>query len=146
VQDRQAFADAATSGLNTLLGVVYVLLALAIVIALLGIANTLSLAVHERRREIGLLRAVGQTRRQVRAVLTREAVIISALGTVAGLVLGGYLGWVLFGAVSTTSGFTLPAFPLVVVGLLGAAAGALAAVRPARRASRLAILDALGAP
>jgi putative ABC transport system permease protein len=145
VQDRAGFAEAATGGLDILLGIVYVLLALAIVIALLGIANTLSLAVHERRREIGLLRAVGQTRRQVRAVLRREAVIMSALGTLVGLVLGGFLGWVLFGAISTTGGFTVPVGPLLIVAVFGVAAGALAARRPARRAARLPVLEAMAA-
>jgi len=145
VQDRAEYAAAATGGLDMLLGIVYVLLALAIVIALLGIANTLSLAVHERRREIGLLRAVGQTQRQVRAVLRCESVIVSLLGTLLGLGLGGFLGWALFTTVSDLPGFTLPLTQLVVITLFGALAGALAARRPARRAARMPMLDAIGA-
>jgi putative ABC transport system permease protein len=143
VQDRSAYAAAATSGLNTLLGIVYVLLALAVLIALLGIANALSLAVHERRREIGLLRAVGQSQRQARSVVRLEALIVSIFGTVVGLALGTFSGWVLFEAVSDRPGFTLPIGRLVVVAVLGGVAGALAARRPAKRAARTPILEAI---
>lgn len=143
VQDREEYASAATEGLDMLLGIVYVLLALAIVIALLGIGNTLSLAVHERRGELGLLRAVGQTRRQARAVLRLETAIISSFGTACGLLLGGFIGWVLFATVSDDGGFAFPATQLAVIAVLGALAGALAARRPARRAARLPILDAI---
>ena len=144
VQDRDEYAGAATGGLDLLLGVVYVLLALAIVIALLGIANTLSLAVYERRREIGLLRAIGETRRQVRSTLRLESVILSGFGTVVGLVLGAFLGWVLFAATSDDGRFSLPVGALLVIAVVGAIAGVVAAWRPARRASHVAILDAIG--
>ena len=144
LQDRDEYAAATTAGLDMLLGIVYVLLALAVLIALLGIANTLSLSVHERRREIGLLRAVGQTRRQVRSVLRLEAVLVSLLGTLLGLGLGGLLGWALFTSVSDSPGFTLPATQLAVITVLGGLAGGVAALRPARRAARLPILEAIG--
>jgi putative ABC transport system permease protein len=145
VQDRDDYATAATQGLDMMLAMVYVLLALAVIIALLGISNTLSLAVHERRRELGLLRAVGQTRRQVRSVLRLESVIVSAFGTVVGLVLGGFLGWGLLATVWSDDGgtFSLPIIQLAVIGVLGAVAGVLAARRPAKRAARLPILDAI---
>jgi putative ABC transport system permease protein len=143
IQDREEYASAATEGLDMLLGIVYVLLALAIVIALLGIGNTMSLAVHERRGELGLLRAVGQTRRQARAVLRLETAILSSFGTSCGLLLGGFLGWVLFATVSEDGGFALPATQIAAIAVLGALAGALAARRPARRAARLPILDAI---
>ena len=145
VQDGTELADAAGQGLDLLLGVVYVLLALAVVIALLGIGNTLSLAVHERRRELGLLRAVGQTRRQVRSVLRLESVIVALFGTVVGLALGSYLGWALFATVWTdgSGGFTLPVTRLLVIAVMGAVAGVLAARRPARRAARTPILEAI---
>jgi putative ABC transport system permease protein len=144
VQDQAQYAAATSSGLNFVLGIVYALLGLAIVIALLGIANTLSLAVHERRREIGLLRAVGETRPQVRSVLRLEAVLVAAFGTLLGLVVGSYLGWSLFEATAEAGArFTLPVMPLIIIAALGAFAGVLAAWRPARRASRLAILDAI---
>jgi putative ABC transport system permease protein len=146
VQDRDQFASAASEGLDLLLGIVYVLLALAVVIALLGIGNTLSLAVHERRRELGLLRAVGQTRRQVRSVLRLESVIVALFGTVVGLTLGAYLGWVLFATVWTDGGsFTLPIARLLVIAVMGALAGVLAARRPAKRAARTPVLEAIAA-
>ena len=143
VQDRDEYSGAATGGLDLLLGVVYVLLALAIVIALLGITNTLSLAVYERRREIGLLRAIGETRQQVRSTLRLESVVLAGFGTVVGLVLGAFLGWVLFGATSDDGRFTLPVGALLAIAVVGCVAGVLAAWRPARRASKLAILDAI---
>ncbi|HMG44534.1 MAG TPA: ABC transporter permease [Acidimicrobiales bacterium] len=145
VQDGSELAATAGQGLDLLLGVVYVLLALAVVIALLGIGNTLSLAVHERRRELGLLRAVGQTRRQVRSVLRLESVIVALFGTVVGLVLGSYLGWALFATLWTdgSGGFTLPILRLLVIAVMGALAGVLAARRPARRAARTPILEAI---
>lgn len=145
VQDREAFASATAEGLDLLLGVVYALLALAIIIALLGIGNTLALSVHERRHEIGLLRAVGQTRRQVRSVLRLESLIISTFGTLVGLALGGFLGWTLFSMVTADDGgsFAVPGSQLAIVAAVGALAGVLAAHRPARRASRLPVLEAI---
>jgi putative ABC transport system permease protein len=143
VQDRTEFGEAAAQGIDMLLGVVYALLVLAIVIALLGIANTLSLAVHERRHEIGLLRAVGQTQRQARSVLRLESVIVATFGTVLGMAVGMAGAWAVFTALSDGTGAVLPAGSLSVVAVLGVVAGVLAAWRPARRASRLAVLDAI---
>ena len=145
IQDRAEYTAAASNGLDLLLSVVYALLALAIVIALLGIANTLSLAVHERSREIGLLRAVGQTRRQTRAALRLESVIVATFGTLVGLTLGTVLGSALYAATTDGDTATLPVIRLAVVAVLGALAGVLAAVRPARRAARLPMLDAIAA-
>ena len=146
VEDKGEYASSISQGLDLLLGIVYVLLALAVVIALLGIGNTLSLAVHERRRELGLLRAVGQTRRQVRSVLRLESVIIATFGTLVGLALGGFLGWALFATVSDGTGsLGFPVTQLVVIAVLGALAGVLAARRPARRAAKLPILEAIAA-
>jgi putative ABC transport system permease protein len=145
VQDSSEYASAATEGLDMMLAIVYVLLALAVIIALLGISNTLSLAVYERRHELGLLRAVGQTRRQVRSVLRLESVIVSAFGTVVGLVLGGFLGWGLTATVWSDDGgqFALPTIQLAIIAVLGALAGVLAARRPARRAARTPVLEAI---
>jgi putative ABC transport system permease protein len=145
VQDLDEYATVASGGLDLLLAVVYVLLALAIVIALLGIANTLSLAVYERRREIGLLRAVGETRRQVHSILRLESVLVSSFGTLLGLALGGFLGWVLFATASDGGTFSLPIGSLLVVAVGGALAGVIAAWRPARRAARTPVLDAIAA-
>lgn len=149
VEDREEFASTITAGVDMMLTVVYALLALAIVIALMGIANTLSLSVHERTRELGLLRAVGQTRRQVRAMVRWESMIVATFGAVGGIALGVFLGWALVQAVGTASGglgvFALPAGRLALVLAVGGLAGVLAAVRPARRASRLDVLAAIAA-
>jgi putative ABC transport system permease protein len=148
VQDRAAYLAAESSMVDTVLDIVYVMLALAIVIALLGIANTLSLAVHERTREIGLLRAVGASRRQVRAIIRWEGVLTAVLGTSAGAALGLFLGWALVTAVATAAQIGVVAVPwpqLGVVLIAGALAGLLAGIRPARRAARLGPLVAIGA-
>jgi putative ABC transport system permease protein len=127
------------------LSLVYVMLALAILIALMGIANTLSLSVHERTRELGLLRAVGQTRTQLRSMVRWESVIVALFGTTAGLGLGVLLGWALVRAASVTATgtFAAPLLQLGVVLAAGAVAGMLAGVRPARRAARLDLLTAI---
>jgi putative ABC transport system permease protein len=149
VQDRGEYVDSATQGINMMLGIVYVLLALAILIALMGIANTLALSVHERTRELGLLRAVGQTRRQLRSMVRWESVIIAVFGTAGGLVLGVFLGWALVEAASEGGGdmisptFSAPPTQLLVVLAAGAIAGVLAGVRPARRAAKRAVLEAV---
>jgi ABC-type antimicrobial peptide transport system permease subunit len=106
-------------------------------LALAGIANTLALSVHERTRELGLLRAVGQTRRQVRAMLRREAVVVALFGTLGGVALGVFGGWALVGAAGAdVARLTIPAGRLAAVVGAGAVAGVLAGVRPARRAAR----------
>jgi putative ABC transport system permease protein len=124
---------------------VYALLALAIVIALMGIANTLALAIHERTRELGLLRAVGQTRGQLRSMVRWESAIIALFGTVGGLGTGLFLGWAVVQAASQEdiATFTIPAGRLIVVLAVGAIAGVLAGIRPARRAARLRLLTAI---
>ncbi|ELS51188.1 hypothetical protein STVIR_7868 [Streptomyces viridochromogenes Tue57] len=110
----------------------------------LGIASTLTLAIHERTRELGLLRAVGQTRAQLRATVRWESVLVAAFGTAGGLALGAFLGWVLVRASESTSdsAFALPPLQLALVALVGLAAGALAGLRPASRAARLDVLRA----
>lgn len=147
VQTRDAYAQSSARGIDMMLTLVYALLALAVVIALLGIANTLTLAVHERTRELGLLRAVGQTRAQLRAMVRWESILVAAFGTVGGLGLGAFLGWVLVkasdGASDTAFAFALPPARLAVVALVGLAAGTLAGLRPARRAARLDVLRAI---
>lgn len=147
VQTRGEYAQSAAGGIDMMLTLVYALLALAVLIALLGIANTLTLAIHERTRELGLLRAVGQTRAQLRAMVRWESVLVAAFGTAGGLVLGGFLGWVLVkasdGATSSAFAFAVPPVQLTVVVLVGLAAGALAGLRPARRAARLDVLRAI---
>jgi putative ABC transport system permease protein len=146
LQDRAQYIDSAGGGFDFLLGIVYVLLLLAIVIALFGIANALSLAVYERRREIGLLRAVGQTRAQVRSTLRLESLIVATFGTLVGLTLGSFLGWSVFAAIGQRNAVTeLPVGQLAVILVVGAVAGVLAGWRPARRASRVPMLEAIEA-
>jgi putative ABC transport system permease protein len=148
VEDRDEFAATMSSGADMLLTIIYALLALAIIIALMGIANTLSLSIHERTRELGLLRAVGQTRAQVRAMVRWESVIVATFGVVGGVGLGVFLGWALVEAAGNTPGsvvneFVLPVTRVAIVVVVGAVAGVLAGLRPARRAARLDVLGAI---
>ena len=145
VQDRQEFADAQLGPINQILGLVYTLLALAIVIALLGIANTLSLSVYERTRELGLLRAVGMTRGQLRAAVRWESVVIATFGAVGGLGLGIFLGWALVKGAGKDgfTKFTVPIPNLTIVLVMSAIAGVVAGLMAARRAARLDVLEAI---
>jgi putative ABC transport system permease protein len=148
VETRQEYVDASAGGVNVLLGVVYVMLLLAIVIALLGIANTLGLSIHERARELGLLRAVGATRRQLRAMIHGEALVIAAFGTIGGLALGVFLGWGLVRAAgegARLDAFSAPVGQLAVVLVAGTAVGLVASLRPARRAARRDLLQSIAA-
>ncbi|MFL6117781.1 MAG: ABC transporter permease [Catenulispora sp.] len=146
VQDRQQYADAQASGVDVVLTISYVLLVLAIVIALAGIANTLALSVHERTRELGLLRAVGLTRRQARSLVRWESLLVALFGTLGGVGLGTFLGWTLVRAASSSTAIAFAASPAALTLILaaGAVAGVLAAARPARRAARLDLLAAIG--
>lgn len=143
--DKAEFLDMVNGELDTVLGVVYALLALAVLIALLGIANTLALSIHERTRELGLLRAVGMTRRQMRRVVRGESVMIALFGTVLGLGIGSFFGWAVVRALADQGfdEFTYPVGNLGVVTAIACLAGAVAAIGPARRAARLDVLDAI---
>ncbi len=130
---------------NQLLNLVYGLLALAVIIALIGIANTLALSIHERTRELGLLRAVGTTRGQLRSIVRAEAFVISLFGAIEGLVLGMLFGWAIVAALHS-QGITHLAFPvpqLLLVAVLAGLAGIAAAIAPSMRAARLDILQAV---
>ena len=121
-------------------------MALAIVIALIGIANTLALSVHERTRELGLLRAVGMTRRQTRRMVRWEAVLVALFGAVLGVSVGTLFGWGVVRALpaDTFGGtLTIPIPQILQVVVLAAAATLVAAWLPARRAGRLDVLDAI---
>ncbi len=152
VDTRAAYAASAGSGVKTLLGIVYVMLALAVVISLLGIANTLSLSAYERARELGLLRAVGQTRRQLRAMMRWESVTVALLGAFGGLAIGVFLGWALVRAAEHAAGFfgaisrfSVPVNQLAIILAAGVLVGVIAAWRPARRAAGAPVLAALRA-
>lgn len=147
VQDLGEFIEAQTGPINTFLGIVYALLALAILIALIGITNTLSLSVLERTRELGMLRAVGMTRRQLKRMVRTEAAIIAVFGTLIGLVIGIIFSIALTVAISADTPdlftYSLPVVQLVVITVCAALAGLLAAWLPARRAANLDVLDAI---
>lgn len=125
----------------------YALLALAVVIAFIGIANTLALSIHERTRELGLLRAVGLTRGQLRAVVRWEAVMISLLGAVLGIGVGVAFGGALVAALESEgmNRVVLPGVQLVAVVVVAWLAGLVAALRPSRRAAKLDVLRAIHA-
>ncbi|MGD9701547.1 MAG: ABC transporter permease [Acidimicrobiia bacterium] len=146
LQDQAEFKEAITSEINSMLNLIYGLLALAVIIALIGIANTLALSVHERTRELGLLRAVGMSRRQVRTLVRWESVMIAVLGTGLGLLLALAGSWAIVQALAD-EGIThvvVPGARVVVIVACAVVAGVLAAVGPARRAARLDILKAVG--
>ena len=147
VQTRAQFEASQTAQVNQLLGLVYALLALAVLIALIGIVNTLMLSVFERTHEIGLLRAVGMKRRQIRAMIRSESVILAVFGAVIGIIVGTGLGIALVSALHS-QGITstvVPGSNLVVFLILAALLGLLAASWPARRAARLDVLAAIAA-
>jgi putative ABC transport system permease protein len=145
LQDRNQFTGSIVGQIKALLNVIYGLLALSIIIALIGIANTLSLSVYERTRELGLLRATGMSRRQLRSTVRWEAVIVALMGTVIGLVLSVVLSWILVKALKNegVTDYSVPIGGMVFVVIFGAALGVLASVRPAIRAAKLNVLQAI---
>ena len=145
VLDRAGYKADQAQFLNQMLGLVYALLALAIIIALLGIANTLALSIFERTREIGLLRAVGMTRSQLRSAIRWESVIIALQGTLLGLVIGLFFGWALVRALHDEglTVFRVPFGSVLAIVVLAAVAGMIAAISPSRRAAKLDVLRAI---
>jgi putative ABC transport system permease protein len=144
VRNQQELKENREEQVNQLLGLIYALLALAVIVSLFGIANTLALSIHERTRELGMLRAIGMSRRQVRTMIRYEAVITALIGAFLGMVIG-----VIFAALIAQpleeEGFVLsyPVGELVLMLVFAGFAGVLAAIPPARRASRLDVLEAL---
>jgi putative ABC transport system permease protein len=145
VLDRDAFIGDLASQITSFVTIIYALLLLSIIIALIGIANTLSLSINERTRELGLLRAVGMHRGQMRSAVRWEAVLISLLGTLVGLALGLVLSWALITALGSQglTSFAVPIGSLVGITIGAALLGTMASILPARRAAKLAILDAI---
>ncbi|KUM72055.1 ABC transporter permease [Streptomyces curacoi] len=148
VMDRQDIRNEFGGVINTMLNIMYGLLAMALIIAVLGVVNTLAMSVFERQQEIGMLRAIGLDRRRVKRMVRLEAVVISVFGAVVGIGLGSFLGW----AIGETIADEIPGYALVLpwdrIGIflvLAGLVGVLAAMWPARNAARLNMLNAIKA-
>ena len=145
VQTVAEYKDSVVKQVNQLLNLLYGLLAMSVLISLFGIVNTLVLAVFERTREIGLTRAIGMSRGQVRATVRYESVITSIIGAIMGIVVGIVFAWVVttrFAGQGIT--FSIPGTQLVVFLVLAVIVGVVAAILPARRAAKIDILEATG--
>ena len=144
LQTRDEFTDEQVGQLSQLLGVLYALLGLSVVVSLFGIVNTLVLAVFERTRELGMLRAIGMTRRQVRRMIRHESIVTALVGAALGVGAGAFLAALITQAFAEEGlAFALPLGSLALLVVAAVAVGMVAAILPARRASRLQILDAL---
>ncbi|WP_031512707.1 ABC transporter permease, partial [Corynebacterium glutamicum] len=145
VKSKDEFRGSLGTQINQLLGIIYGLLALAVIIAVLGIVNTLFLSISERTREIGILRATGVQRGQIRRMITLESVILSIHGAIHGLLLGTFIGWAIVSCLRTR-GMAPVEFPWTQIGLMLISAiiiGGIAALIPANRASRISPLEAI---
>jgi putative ABC transport system permease protein len=141
-QNRQDFIDNQISGLSSVLNILYVLLALSVIVSLFGIVNTLVLTVFERTREIGMLRAIGMTRRQVRRMIRHESVITALIGAALGIGLGIVLAALLIARVDFLV-FAFPTSQVIVFVIAAIVVGIVAAIFPARRAAKLNPLEAI---
>jgi ABC-type antimicrobial peptide transport system permease subunit len=141
-QTRDEFVDNQIGPLKSILNILYLLLALSVFVSFFGIINTLVLTVFERTRELGMLRAIGMTRRQVRRMIRHESVITALIGGALGLLLGIVLGGLLVARLDFIA-FTLPVVQLIVFAIAAIVVGILAAIFPARRAAKLDPLEAL---
>jgi putative ABC transport system permease protein len=142
IQTKTQFKENQEKGIDTLLNLLYVLLSLSIVVSLFGIVNTLVLTVFERTRELGMLRAVGMTRRQLRRMIRHESIVTALIGAALGIPVGVVLALMVGQAIEYPA-FTIPIGTLVVFVIAAILAGILAAIFPARRAARLDVLKAL---
>jgi len=142
VLSAEEFKDDQAAQIDQLLGLIYALLALSVIVSLFGIVNTLALSITERTRELGMLRAVGTSRKQVKSMIRKESMIIATIGGVLGLGLGVVLSIVFTQALEDIT-LHVPVGSLVVLLMLSALAGVLAAALPARRAAKLDVLEAL---
>jgi putative ABC transport system permease protein len=144
LQTEAKWIDTRAASLDQLLAIFYVLLALAVIVSLFGIVNTLVLSTFERTRELGMLRAVGMSRRQMRRMVRHESVITALLGALTGIALGLGLAAIVVGAFGDAGlAFTVPAGSLVAFVVVAIVAGVLAAIAPARRAAKMSPMEAL---
>jgi putative ABC transport system permease protein len=144
VETRDEFRNSRLHNLNRLLHIFYALLGLSVLVSMFGVINTIVLSVFERTREIGMLRAVGMSRRQVRRMIRHEAVVTALIGATLGMAVGVFLAALTSTALSNYGlVFALPYKSLAAFVLVAILAGMLAAILPARRASRLSVLEAL---
>ena len=141
-QTRAEFKDNQVGFLNNILNILYILLALSVIVSLFGIINTLALTVFERTREIGTLRAVGMTRRQVRRMIRYESVITALIGAALGIILGIVLAGLLTARIDFIN-FAVPVSQIIIFAIAAIIVGIVAAILPARRASKLNVLQAL---
>ena len=142
IQTQAEFKKNQEQGIDTLLNLLYVLLSLSIIVSLFGIVNTLLLSVFERTRELGMLRAVGMTRRQLRSMIRHESIVTALIGAALGIPIGILLALMVGQAIEYPA-FSVPVGTLVVFVVAAVACGLLAAIFPARRAARMNVLEAL---
>jgi putative ABC transport system permease protein len=149
IQDKEDLVDEITGAINIVLNILYGMLALAVLVAVLGVVNTLAMSVHERSQEIGLLRAIGLDRAGVRLMIRLESLAISLLGGVLGVGLGIFVGWAVGELIQSTGVDTwtlaVPWGRLAILLVVAALVGVVAALWPARRAAKLDVLDAVRA-
>jgi putative ABC transport system permease protein len=145
VNNQADFKQQSLQQVDSVFAIVYVLLALSIFISTFGIINTLGLSIYERIRELGLLRAIGMSRKQVRRMIRVEAVIIAVLGAVLGIVIGIVFGWVMQLALKGVGidRLAVPFGQLIFMLIIAALLGVIAAIWPARKASRIDVLQAI---
>jgi len=145
VQSKAEYTDAQGAQFDMIVNLMYALLALAGVIALVNIANSLVLSIHERTHELGLLRAVGTTRHQTASSIRWEAVLIAVSGALVGLLMGAFFGWSVsvVGRGFELGAFAMPVVPLIVIALIAIGGAVVAAIRPAWRAAHLDVLQAI---
>ena len=144
IQTSSQFKTNFEKPLNNILSLLYVLLALSVIVSLFGIVNTLVLTVFERTRELGMLRAVGMTRRQTRRMIRHESIVTSLIGAALGIVVGFFLAILVTHALSSEGVvFAVPYLSIVYFVIAAIIVGILAAIWPARRAARLNVLEAL---
>ncbi|MCA9346540.1 ABC transporter permease [Candidatus Saccharibacteria bacterium] len=145
VQDQSDLKRTANEQVDQLIALLWSLLAMAVIIAVFGITNTLMLSIAERTREIGMLRAIGMTRKQVRRMIRMEAIIIALFGALLGISVGSFFAWVILRALESEgiSGYVFPVVQMIIYFIFAVIAGIFAALLPARKAARMDVLKAI---